>query len=229
MSRLAEYMADLATLLGETGNVHFLCVEEGSTKLAYVVEEEAILKVDERVTLVRSGEGPADAIRAFGTINRRLREDNGTGEITERGSGAKIIKFPGRDAVEEKTYGHVTQQGSLDGEVIRVGGTKDIVSVHLQSGRSQYHCTASRGVAKALAEHLFTGQVRVFGVGRWLRSEAGHWSVERFQVQRFEALDDRPLSAVLADLRAIPGADWRDAPDLWGELDILRNGPREIN
>jgi hypothetical protein len=38
MSRLAEYMADLATLLGEQERVHFARLENGSTALVHTIE-----------------------------------------------------------------------------------------------------------------------------------------------------------------------------------------------
>lgn len=229
MSRLAEYMTDLATFLGENGSVHFVRLEEGSTKLAYVIEDEAVPKVDERIDRVRTGDGPTDALKAFGAINRRLAEDNGVAEITELGRGAQIIQFPGKAAIEEKGFSHVTQEGSLDGEVIMVGGPKDLVPVHLQAGTNRYNCVASRPTAKALAEYLFTGQVRVFGTGKWIRGETGTWSLDRFQIRRFEPLDDRPLSQVLEELRAMPDTEWHTSDDIWAELDLLRNGPSELH
>ena len=49
MSRLAEYMADLARLLGEVERVHFACLERGSTTLVQVVEPEAVPEVQQRI------------------------------------------------------------------------------------------------------------------------------------------------------------------------------------
>ncbi len=224
MARLAEYMSELAVLLGETSNVHFVRLDEGSTKIVSKVDDEAIPKVNSRVSLARMGDGPTDAIKAIKNINRKLHEDNTTGRLYE-GTSAEIIKFPGREAIEERNFGAVTQQGSLDGTVVRVGGTKETVYVHLQSSHNIYSCLSSRFIAKQLAEYLFTGEVRVFGVGRWIRSETGVWDVDRFQVDRFQPLDDRPLSAILADLRSIPGSEWPSVEDPWAELDRLRNGP----
>ena len=48
MSRLAEYMADLAHLLGEAENVHFDHLETGSTVLVQHIEHEAVPKVKAR-------------------------------------------------------------------------------------------------------------------------------------------------------------------------------------
>lgn len=225
MGRLAEYMSDLALLLGESESVHFERLDKGSTKLVSRVDHEAFPKVRERVELAKGGDGPPDAIKAIKSINKRLREDNGTGRLLE-GKTAEIIMFPGLEAPDEPGFGHVTQHGSLAGEVIRVGGTKESVFVHIQpASGAPYKCRASRSVAKEIAKHLFTGEVRVFGVGRWLRTEHGSWEQEVFQIETFTPLDGKPLSSVLADIRAIQGNEWPEVDDPWALLDQLRNGP----
>ena len=223
MSRLAEYMSELADLLGEGASVHFSRLEEGSTKLVHRIEVEVIPKVEQRVLRARRGEGPEDAIRAIRNINKKLKEDNGSGILSEN-AGAEIIQFPGRNAVEEKAFGYISEEGSLDGEVIRVGGTKDTVYVHLQSSGKLYTCQASRGIAKSIAHHLYGGDIRVFGLGRWERTEAGLWVLERFIIQRFEPLDSRPLTEIVHELQSVQGGDWATVADPWAELDAIRNG-----
>ena len=42
MSRLAEYMGELARFLGRSEQVHFVRLEEGSTVLVQTVEREAM-------------------------------------------------------------------------------------------------------------------------------------------------------------------------------------------
>ena len=63
----------------------------------------------------------------------------------------------------------------------------------------------------------------------WLRDENGEWVLERFTISSFEVLRDEPLSAVVARLRDVPGGEWPDLDDPWGELDRIRNGPAEAN
>ena len=64
MERLAEYMADLAKVLGEPASVHFVRLDPGSTVLVQKVDEEAEPKVRQRVQKVHSGDGPPDALLA---------------------------------------------------------------------------------------------------------------------------------------------------------------------
>ena len=52
--------------------------------------------------------------------------------------------------------------------------------------------------------------------------------LDRFTITDFEVLDDAPLSAVVARLRKIPGSEWNEIDDPWGELDRIRNGPAEV-
>jgi len=74
------------------------------------------------IIAVRRGEAPREALRAYRTINRLLREDNGVGTLKEDNEDAVIIRFPGREETEEK-YPSVREHGSVDGTVARVGGT----------------------------------------------------------------------------------------------------------
>ena len=224
MIRLAEYMRDLAVMLGNADAVHFVRVKEGSTIILHRVDREAIPKVEERAAAVREGRGPQDALQARETINRRLREDNANGVLL-RGAHALIIRFPGRDEVEEPLT-TFSEEGSIDGIPIRVGGETDPCPVHLQSSDATrtYLCDVDRAQAKKLAACLFDTEIRVHGVGRWIRDEKGVWSLDRFRIRSFEPLSDLPLSAVVAGLRTITGSDWPSIENPWAELDRIRRG-----
>jgi len=228
MSRLAEYVADLARLLGEKPNVHLVGIEGGSTVLVHRIDYEAVPKVRERINRVRSGEGDPDAMMAERHLNARLREDN-TGAFLED-EGTNILAFPGRDLESAATVGAFNQDGTLDGIVIAVGGKRDPVPVHLDAGQIIYtKCIARRTVAKRLGVHLFTDEVRLKGTGRWLVDETGTWTLERFTISDFEVLDSTPLTSVVAALRAIPGAEWDKIADPWADLDSIRRGNSEQN
>jgi hypothetical protein len=230
MVRLAEYMSDLGILLGEPEHVHFLRVDEGSTQLVHFIEDEALPKIDERLDCTRRGEGPSDAIAAFERINRRLREDNGTGVLIEDATGAEIIRFPGRENIEPVTFNAFNQPGTLDGIVIVVGGKADPVPVHIQSVEDAgliYNCYGARALAKELAQYIFGPEIRVSGTGRWLRDAEGKWNLERFVIVGFAPLNNQSLTSIIASLRAVPGSEWESLKDPWVELDLIRNGPHE--
>jgi hypothetical protein len=79
MARLAEYMAQLADLLGETEKVHFARLQEGSVNVVAKVEPEAAPKVSRRTEGVRVGSGAADALKAAAVIDNMLADDNAVG------------------------------------------------------------------------------------------------------------------------------------------------------
>lgn len=229
MARLAEYMADLAALLGEPTSVHFVRIEDGSAVLVQKIDEDAVPQVGERTRQVRRGVGPPDAMDAYRRVNRRLRQDNGIGILSDQ-DGAEIIKFPGREAVEPVTFGAFNQEGTLDGLLIRLGGTGDPVPIHLQATDRRYNqCFATRELAKALGRYIFGPEIRAQGLGRWHRDEAGNWVLDRFQINSFEVLEDQSLSAVVAQLRDVPGSEWPNLKDPWAELDRLRDETDEAS
>lgn len=220
MARLAEYMTHIAEVLGETNAVHFLRLERGSTAVISLIEHEAAPKVRVRTDAVRRGDAPRDAIRAYQKINGLLRADNGVGQLSEKRRGT-VLKFPGRETTEER-FGSVRQQGSVDGQVIRVGGTDETVPVLLQSeGEQIVGCHANKALAKELGGKLFE-YVRLYGNGRWTRDGDGLWSLVDFKITSFEVLQEGTLSAALAKVRAL-GTDW--VQDAYHELESVRRGP----
>ncbi|MCA1437002.1 hypothetical protein I6F33_29060 [Bradyrhizobium sp. BRP20] len=221
MARLAQYMNELAILLGERDAVHFRGLTKGSTILNARVDREAAPKVHDRMVAVRSGDASAEALRAFNALNTLLRADNAVGVLRDAAPrGAVVIRFPGRDLTEEKFT--VRQQGSIDGFVTGVRGKDATIHVTLQSeGRQISGCETTRAVAKQLGAKLFE-PVRLFGKGRWVRDADGEWTLEHFRIESFEPLQDSPLTEALASLRDIP-TEWGD--DAYGELIKGRKGP----
>ena len=221
MSRLAEYMADLARLLGTVERVHFVRVEPGSAVLVHVVEPQAAHEVRDRLLAVAHDQAPDDAAKAFKALNRYLAHDNAIGSLRES-DGDEVIRFPGREPLAPLTFGAFNQPGVLDGVLIRVGGRDDTVPVHLRDGERTHMCNATRNMAKRLAVHLYGPTLRVQGDGRWERDADGSWLMKRFNVTEFEELDDAPLSEVAERLHNVQGSCWKDIDDLPAELRRLR-------
>lgn len=225
MARLAEYMGDLAALLGNKESVHLVRLEEGSTVLVHIVDPEAMPKVHERVLAVLTRAAPPEALKAYEAINRRLSQDNGSGILIEP-SGQPVVRFLGKDLPKPIAYGPFNQQGSLYGVPIVIGGESDPVPVHLQEDENVIHnCYASRSVARQIAPHIFSSVLRVNGNGRWERDEEGDWEMVRFAIADFEVLKDETLSQAVARLRSIK-SQVTEMDDPLSELNRLRNGPR---
>ena len=225
MARLSEYMAHIATLLGEPSSVHFVCLEGGSTVLVQKIDAEAAPKVRDRVERTRRGEGPPEGIVAERTLNQMLRYDNGKATLNE--DSAEIFVFPGREIEPPIRFATFSQDGILDGVVIRLGGRNETVPVILESGSRVYQCQAHRSVAKRLAAHIFEHELRVKGTGRWHIDSNGTWVLDRFTIGDFIVLDNEPLTAVVSALRRIRGSDWESVDDPWADLMEIRNGPPE--
>ncbi len=226
MARLAEYMTDLALLLGEPERVHFQRLEEGSAVLVQTVEAFAAPKVETRLHAVNTRDGTREALKAFDSLDRRLAEDNAIG-LLSRGDDTKVIRFPGRDRPKAPRFGGFRQQGSLDGMLMRIGGRDESVHGLLQDGEHIRRFETTRDMARDLRNHLYEKPIRVFGEGRWKRDADGNWDVENFRVSHFEVLDDAPWPETIARLRAIKGGRWHEAADPLGELKQLRDGGEE--
>ncbi len=222
MSRLAEYMAKVAALLGERSHVHFVGMEGGSAVLVQEVEQEAHARVRERLHAVHRDDGPQDATLAYDALNGLLTADRASGALFEGdghdAAGTRVLQFPGAAQDSQAEYGPVAQASTLQGVVIVVGGARDPVPVHLQDGDIVHNCVAKRVVAKELARYIFGRPLRVSGNGRWSRDSRGQWSMSRFQITAFSQLEDDPLGEVVADLRQMASTTREPA----GALETLR-------
>jgi hypothetical protein len=199
MSRLAEYMASFAELLGHKDHIHFSELKTGSLSVAARVDEVARPKVNRRLEELRLGGQVANsAKKALKDIDDKLAEDNAIGRL-QRGN-TKIIEFPGRLRHIETQLGPVIQPGSLDGEIIMIGGRDETINIHIKSGEQIHHCVTSKAIARRLAPHIFAS-IRVLGTGTWARPESGAWTLKRFEISDFETLDETPLSKLFEGLR----------------------------
>ena len=221
MARLAEYMAELARLLGRADQVHFVRLEGGSAVLVQSVEPEAAPDVRERLRSLQQDNPPEDAAKAFANLNRYLADDNATG-ILQEGESAEVIRFPGREEPGPVTFGAFNQPGVLDGVLIRIGGRDDTVPAHLHDGETIHVCNTARDVARRLAVHLYGPPLRVHGNGRWERDADGCWVMKRFNITSFDVLDDAPLGEVAQRLRDVEGSGWKEIEDPTAELRHLR-------
>lgn len=207
IDRLMEYVQQVTILLGEPGEVHLLNIERASTQPVFGVSRAASVRVRNRVFEVRAGGGSERRRAAFAHIQRMVEEDGDGPAILKAPEGATILTFEPKERPKDALRG-IRQASSVQGTLIRVGGSKESSKVLLEddAGDTISGCYANRTLAKQLANHLFE-PVRLSGIGSWMRSGDGVWSLERMQVQSYLPLEDRPLSAVLRDLQAIP-VEW---------------------
>jgi hypothetical protein len=224
MSRLAEYLKDLAVMLGQDKSVHLLKIEDGSTVPIVRVEWEAEPKVRERIRAVKLREAPQDAQDAEKNINQRLIQDNGKARLVDP-VGTKVIRFPGRDSVTQQEYGPINQPGVFQGVPIKIGGENDPVPVHLEDGKQKYIVYARRTLAKELAQYLFTTIVRVEGTGRWIRHGDGEWEMLIFHAASYKLIEDGDIRKNINELQQVP-AEWKEMDDPLAALHRIRRGEK---
>ena len=172
MARLAQYMQNLAAMLGHDAAVHFETLKPGSTQIVSRIDHEDVPKVATDLAQLKRGEGTPEAKKAQAAIDQLLAEDNATGFVYEdEDENAKIIAFPGVTRPKPTTFGPFNEEGSLDGVLISVSGADQTVHLQLQNGDIRYTgIDTNRETARRLAKHMYE-PVRVFGTGRWLRDQ----------------------------------------------------------
>ncbi len=223
MARLAEYLKDLAVLLGHKASVHLIGVEGGSTRPQILIDAADVPKIRDRVNAVRMSDAPEDAMRAYRAIDDRLARDNAKGTLVSRThSDNKIIEFPGRDRTQ--AIRPFSQPGVLDGVVMAVGGRDNPPTVHLQDESKTYVCHASRALIKQIAPYIYETPIRVSGNGRWERNLSGDWILARFTIHDFTPLKDTPLQSLVASIRSEKLSQWGEADAPLEELHKLRHG-----
>ena len=225
MGRLGEYLADLGTMLGEQLAVHFVGLKDGSTCIHHKVDQTAAYKVEKTIADIVAGTAQETNIRAFASINKKLKEDGAGGRLKRLDTNAIILPFPGISIKEPTVYGPISQNSVVDGVVISLGGRDSTVPVRVQNGGTLYICTTTRDIARQLGMHLFGDEIRFQGIGKWVRHETLGWSLESLKIDSFELLEKKSMLRVVAEMRAIK-SDLSNG-DFWGEILELRHGGEE--
>lgn len=103
----------------------------------------------------------------------------------------------------------VTQPDYLDGELIRVDGNDEVVSLHLREEGTVHKCTTDAQTAGKLSPFLNGPPIRVFGTATWLRREAEGWELQKFFIENFSPLENKTLAEALSEFEKLPSPDWR--------------------
>lgn len=224
MSRLAEYVSDLAKMFGNNNSVHLSKIEGGSTVPVIMVEWEAEPKVRDRIKAIKNRDAPEEAQEAAKDIDRRLLQDNAKAVLIDP-TGGKILRFAGRENATKMEFGPISQAGVFQGIPIKIGGENDPVPVHLEDGKEKHIVLVRRSLAKDMAQHLFTSLVRVEGAGRWIRHTDGEWEILSFHATSFKVIEDADLRDNISELRDLPG-EWKKLHDPLAALEEIRRGTK---
>lgn len=223
MARLAQYMAELAALLGETERVHFKELKRGSAQIVAAVETVAAPKVKMRVLRAASLDPEDDVRERFETLNDLLAEDNAIGSM-KRG-GAVILRFPGREQPVLEKIGPFLQQTEIIGHLVRLGGRDKTSHATIEDADGKvWHLTLSREQAKQLGSLIYGPPLRVSGSGRWVRHGKGEWELLDMKMQSWEPLPETSLREGVTTLRTLPKGTWEQEPDVAAALERIRLG-----
>lgn len=227
MSRLAEYMAQLAELYGSEPHIHFDTLRGGSAILSSIVQASAMPLVEKRLSLVHDAAAPEQFKKAFQHLNLMLKADKAIGEIRSA-QGTIVLSFQGRHMQTPKIH-RVRELGVLDGVVIRVGGKDNTIPVWLQEASGVIHkCETTSDMARDLAHQYLRSPIRVTGQGEWLRGENGEWKLEKFKISAWEVLEETELISSFAAARNADGNGWNSLEDPVGEHLKLRTSELNI-
>lgn len=219
MSRLAAYMTDLSTMIGEDASVHFVELKEGSAQLVHDVDYVAYPKVEARIFAIKAGTAPVTSLKAYQDINKKLLDDNTFATYSPFNGGAEIIEFPGVRAPKQAQILPIEQTGVIDGQIVGVGGRQisSNIPVLVDTGDRIQTCVATRGMAKELRNFFLEDVRRFYGNGIWLREAHGEWALKTFTITSHEQLDRRPLSALVQELHAV-SSRLELGSDMWAEI-----------
>lgn len=219
LNRFVDYVDALRGVFGSADEVYFQKVRKGSAVLEFAAPQKAAHRLDKRLRLLGSADMPADMAAQWRNINRFLRRDGASARLMRKG-GPLLAHFAGiRTPLAQEAL--VYENGTLDGVIVGVKGIDDSVPVWLKTDDDVVQkCNAKRDIARQLAP-LFDTYVRVAGKGKWRRGDDARWTLEEFDIQSFERLDETPLVNLVQGIQAIEGNGWNeldDAQAAWREL-----------
>ena len=221
MARLAEYVTDLASMLGQEEHVHLVEIRESSTVLVPVVDEIAFQKVQKQVIAIRNGSASQKAMKLYESIDHRLVDDGASAVL--RGAYGAVVQFPGNsNQPVSEDLGPVIEPESIDGEIIQIGGRDETISVYIRDKHeTPVICTTTRDKGRSLAKLIFQ-QVRINGQATWTRAN-NRWKRTHFSIDSWCELTERSLESTIQQLRDVPTPNI-DKIDPFAILADLRGG-----
>lgn len=220
MARLAEYMAELATMFGETGHVHFARVEKGSTRLVAKIDVgKPAQRVQSRIYAVRDRRAPREAMTAFRKIDEMVAADGGRARL--QFGTANVLRFTGSGNALPEEAVTMHDDGTITGQLYAMSEDRTGMvhaRIRPRQDKSYIACTADIAVGRELRNYLFES-VRVQGRGRWVRSPQSAWTCHSLHVRSVWRVKDAPLREAVDALRKLE-ANWPDDPlSDWEKLD----------
>jgi len=221
MERLAEYIREFAELIGRENSPLFQGIKKASTGIKAFVPNARRPFASHRMR--SAAQNPlSKAGRVFRCLERMLGEDTISGAEVLSEDGSTIHVLHGLECADALSAS-VIQTGSVDGVVTGVLGSDDTVHLHMRDDEHRDVRLVIRDIAmaKKLLSHFRSKVIRVYAHGSWTQTKVGWFPDAKCRVERFEVIDDTPLSTVLQDLDNTEGNAWKlleDPVAFWKEL-----------
>lgn len=222
MERLGEYICQFAELLGAENRPVFKGIKRASTGLRARIPEDRIQNTHLRLVQAKTQPDSKPA-KCLSIIEGMLGTDSIKQAQLLDNSENVVYLFEG--VSEEKEIVHrLSQEGIVDGVVTGLIGADDTMHLHLRDymDRDLKLVIRNEDMARSLLMQFRNGLVRVYIHGTWIRTDSG-WLPEasKCTVDRFEMLEDTPISEIFTQLSGIENNGWKDLPDAiaqWKEL-----------
>ena len=208
MARLAQYLAELAKVIGHQEHTHFVRVDRGSANIVHKVDVIDAPKVEQRLASIQAGGAPKELMKALDNLNGLLAHDNATGALYEAATNTIAVSLPGRNRPRSIEIPAFRDQAVLEGKLVNIGGRDMTAHATLQDGEVFHtNISMSRLIARDLAPLLYGPSIRLHGDGKYERHSDGVWKVSDFKVDRYAILDEDDLEKVLGRLRESIGPE----------------------
>jgi hypothetical protein len=224
MAHLGEYIKQFAALLGEENKPIFKGIKKASIGCLAAVPVERTHLSRARITQAKNDETskPGRHLRA---IEMMMGQDAiSEAQILDERSNVIHTIFgirPEPVFTNERLY----QEGVVDGWVTGLVGADDSMHLYVRDhfNRDLRLIVREDVMARKILNHFRTGTIRLRVRGPWVRNDNG-WTPEASKclVLSFEALDDTPLSEVLATAASLPGNGWSEMKDPMNHWENIR-------
>jgi len=223
MERLGEYIRQFAELLGTENKPIFKGIKKASTGLKAAIPIERIQYAHLRLVQAKTDQDSKPA-RYLKNIEEMLGHDSIKAAQLLDASENVIYLFEGISKDIEPTY-RLSQDGNVDGIVTGIVGADDTMHLHLRDcmDRDLRLIIRNEDLARTLLQQFRAGLVRVYIHGTWIRTDSG-WIPEasKCTVDRFEILEEAPISEVFAQLATIENNGWKEMADPMKQWEELR-------
>ena len=222
MERMGEYIQQLAKLIGEENKPTLKGIVKGSTMIRTNIPESRIPYVQHQLREAMTDEN-SKGWRAKSALSDMLGED-GIKEANLLDKNKNVVLSLLATAETPTPTVRIYQSGMIDGVVTGLVGADDTMHLYLRDylDRDLKIIVRDEGIARSLLQHFRNSHVRVYMHGTWVRTERGwHPEAGKCTVDRYEVLDETPISEVFKSINEIEGNGWRDVEDptaFWEDL-----------